>query len=460
MSSNSQKRDLDDFQVVYEKWRVLKEAFNEFPFLISIFRRSLLENELSKINPCSITGVNRSKEVKFRWQKKMNLRLNFWKLFSVKKITLYIILIKRIFEIYVFKKNQFSIISYIHKTPLLENSLKQIFKENFNFKNGFLEKSFITLLSSILLRTSIRKKDYELIIKSGMDVVFDPKKNTSNIANIEIRLIKSISIVKFFLRLLKVKLIITHDAHSHVGMIIAHAAKELNIKVIEVAHGYTQDESLLTIFPLFADYEIVWSDSVRDMINSKFANHFEEKFYLNKILSFSQPLKIYHEQSPITYSLRKNILVLIPSIKSFNEKEKKSTIKCFRKLIEQLNKNNFKVNVRPHPSDFEIVDKSSHFKILRGLSDFDLDPKTILRRYNIVIGAMSSLLFEAAIHKLYVFQISEYPGVIIEGANLVNFNNCLDMVLNRNNLDKHEIEDFRVNEFFSILKIHTLINQD
>jgi len=340
----------------------------------------------------------------------------------------------------------------VHRTPQLENSLKVFFKKKVNINTCYLDKSYISLISSIVLTVSLKKKDYKAIIKNGMCSIFSLENESEVLLSIERRLRMAISIVKFSLKFFRVSLVVTHDSHSQVGMVIAYAAKELNIKVVEVAHGYTQDESLLTVFPLYADYEVVWSDDVQEMIRKKLSGTCQEDFYLQKIISFSQPLLSVSRHKFIKQNeIDKNILILIPAIKAYNSTDKASTLDKFEKLAEQLNDKKYKVFIRPHPSDFNSIKLSKDFEHLKSYCHFDLNQTAELHTYNIVVGAMSSLLFEAAINGLYVFQLVDYPGVIIEGARPVNFIDCLDRINDRELSAKNHIDPFRTDNFNNFL---------
>lgn len=441
----------DDFEIVFDQWPKLKEEYFQFPLVASIFRRSLLEDRLSKINADSITGVNRVKEIEYRWKKKLKSRVSILNILSPRKLALYSSLFVKILSIHLFNTHSFSVISYIHKTPCLENSFKEFLNENLKVKTFYFEKSFISFLSSIILSLSLSKKLHNNIIESGVQAVLSSK-NDQELYSLENRLIKTIIFVKKIFKILQIKIIFTHDSHSQVGMIIATAAKELKIKIIEVSHGYTQDESLLTIFPLYADYEIVWSDNVQSMIKKKFSGTYLEKFYFHKIVSFSQPVSIVNKNKPGNYTIiKKNILVIIPSIKSFNDDLKAQTFNNFKKLIKSLISKKYKVYFRPHPSDFNLVTSNEFFINFKSYCIFDLKKSASLENYNIVLGGMSSLLFEAASMGLFTFQITEYPGVMIEGATPVNFRNCLEKIENMNLRPRNKIDSFRIDKFHNFL---------
>jgi len=54
MFTNKHSYFKDDFDVVFDQWNRIQKDFINFPLAVSIFRRSLLEDRLSKINPKTI----------------------------------------------------------------------------------------------------------------------------------------------------------------------------------------------------------------------------------------------------------------------------------------------------------------------------------------------------------------------------------------------------------------------
>lgn len=444
MSTDYYTKYNDDFKVISKAWIDLNKEYYSFPLLLSVFRRSLLEDRLSRVNPISITGVDRSKEILYRWNKKIRSRATLFNLFSPRKVLLYLSLLIQIVDIYILRKSKFSVISYIHKTPLMEVHLKSFFIKELHTKVCYLDKTFISFISSIVLLTSLSKRQYRIAKTGDIESIFNPKDKPSCLL-MEKRLRRSISIVKFIFLSLRVKLIITHDAHSHTGIIIAHAAKEMGVKVVEVAHGYTQDEALLTIFPLFADYEVVWGDLVRSFIINKTTSNIQESLPTKKILSFSQLVR----DSSLNYksNLSKKILFLVPSVKSYNVNERSATFIKFSCLICDFVQQGYQATVRLHPSDFDLIDSYSELSTIKEKSCIDISKKANLDNFDIVVGGMSSLLYEAAVFGLLAFQLTDYPGVIIQGSIPVTFSNCLEKVSNNSVIYECRIPPFRVKEF-------------
>ena len=457
-NENVAQRD-NDFKIVCKLWSEIKFKFAAFPLVYSIFRRSLLETELSKVNPETIGGLGRSREVHIRWKKKVRMRVNIISAFSFRKLSVYFFLVRQLLIIYFSAdKNKFSIISYVHRTPALEKSLERFFEKRFKHQVCWLKKPVWSVLSSFLLFISFSYRNYQSVLEKSVDDVLYP--DNSELHAITKRLDLGIKFAAFFLKVLNVKIIFSHDCHSQVGMLITHAARLCDIPVVEVAHGYTQDESLLTVFPMSADYEIVWGDLLKDQIKERLL---EERVFDRSgdlIRSFGQIIRgddltevgarVVEEHGPVPAN---RVLVLVPRLFTYLDiSSRTAVISEFAYLIAELERSRCSVSIRPSPfcREADLLILQRYGGIFSAI-DIDSDQVVDLDRFDIVIGAMSSLLYEAAICGVRAYQLSDFPGVHIEGAIITSFHECVSDIHRSNNYPQDTVSRFRETEFRSFL---------
>lgn len=226
-----------------------------------------------------------------------------------------------------------------------------------------------------------------------------------DMASLESAIASSIERTKKVLVSYGVSKVVMQNEHSPFEKIILLACRELNIKVIVIAHGFIQDHYLITIAPIRADALVVWS-----LDELKLLSRFLPKCEREKLRYFGWPFPLIQ---------RKNIidrypLFILTDVNFLSDKEFDETVKFIHSLQESF----ANLRIRPHPANY--LDISLNANKVRRIFSNQISDDSLnhdLSYSSFVIGNDSSVLVHAAQSGIPSFQLkctlkNNMPGVI------------------------------------------------
>lgn len=243
----------------------------------------------------------------------------------------------------------------------------------------------------------------DFVSYNGVEKIFEEKDRAKKYDG-EVRLIINKIIRK--LKRTNVVLVITQDCHSFSGRILLKACNEVNVRIVEVAHGYTQDNYLITLAPIFADLELVWTKRLRETIVTVLRSSEKER-----LVSFGFPRKKIKVEE---FDGKIYVLVLIPPFHHLEDYVAHSSYKEMGAIVMFFKKNNVELMCRPHPGDkTELRDKFLKEYCGNNVSFESLSED--LKKSFLVIGYSSSVLVEAVFNGIKAIKIKSSNDHYCEG---------------------------------------------
>ena len=233
--------------------------------------------------------------------------------------------------------------------------------------------------------------------------------------------------------------LLLHTDQTPIGYIFIQAAKKRNIKTAVLAHGTLADPYLCSVLPSHAKKIFVWTE--------------ENKKYIDKCGKSKIAEVVSGIKTGIVIRKKENCVLVVADPYYFANKNLE--IK-FENFIQKLRKkvNLLKLIYCPHPSDRNIITKKKVISL--GLEWSEIPTYKVAENAKIVIGSVSSFLFESYHSGIPTFQLKEllfnYPKVLldhwkIEGVQQVTYNNFLDnyesIIKNDLNIPKNKKVDIK-----------------
>lgn len=250
-------------------------------------------------------------------------------------------------------------------------------------------------------------------IKSGeYDDIFEDQKNS---LAFECYLETVVADLASKIQSLNIKIIVSHDFHSGRGSLLANACRKAGIPSVEVAHGYTTNRYWLTVWPIRADYEILWSDNLVNAARQDFS-HFNS-FRSVQVKTFGIPITQRNRYLP---DGDKYILLLLEHFSghSRNIENIKMVTDAGKSLLSQ----GYNVVFRPHPRAFQFQQISQYEDIVQSRIR-NVGIEEALNNSDVVIGASSSVLVQAAVYGIPVFQIAQTHALEMPGIQKITLQN-------------------------------------
>jgi hypothetical protein len=233
--------------------------------------------------------------------------------------------------------------------------------------------------------------------------------------------------------------LLLHTDQTPMGYIFIQAAKKNNIKTAVLAHGNLKDPTLLSVLPSHAKKIFVWTKE-----NEKYIN----KCNKSKIAELVSGIK-----TGIIIRKKANSVLVVADPYYFVNKNLEIKFKNFiQKLLKKVNP--LKLIYCPHPSDRNIITKKKVINL--GLEWSEISTYKVAENAKIVIGSVSSFLFESYQAGIPTFQLKEllfnYSKVFldhwkIEGVQQVTYDNFLDnyesIIKNDLNIPKNKDVDIK-----------------
>jgi len=217
----------------------------------------------------------------------------------------------------------------------------------------------------------------------------------------------------------RINVVVTQDAHSCTGALLALGARKQNIQVIEIAHGLLLDPLLITCFPTEATKHLVWNEGLDDDLNRLATEyslrHVQYSSYGWFVERCDLRAESVKDQADLPVpDLKSSLptLVLLNQLRGYDE----VTREKFRLAAQRFEKKLIRLEVeyvfRRHPSDID-----NGFTGYLCSDRFDqrrIDQ--IIDKYSSVVGAPSSLMCFFSVNGTAVCQIREmslYPCITI-----------------------------------------------
>ncbi|QDS96352.1 hypothetical protein FF011L_51600 [Roseimaritima multifibrata] len=258
---------------------------------------------------------------------------------------------------------------------------------------------------------------------------------------------KNVFSVRNFLSQEKIALLVVHDAHHVAGRIICAAAEQCGIPVVEVAHGYTQCPNLISVSPVIASVEVVWSDQLASRIRC-----FGLPSDRCRVVSFGFPKSLVC-RCPLPRF--RQALVLVNPISRMSVREREIYHSEMSHVLRMFCDHGWLVKLRVHPSE----------KYLSVVADFFCDFDVILRKdtlendlanSRIVVGTASSVLVEALFNGIPVIQLAGDKDIRLEHLTVkqsvdLAWNDVESILSNANNRHSSNVPEFRSLRFREFL---------
>lgn len=202
---------------------------------------------------------------------------------------------------------------------------------------------------------------------------------------------------------LRLELLVSQNFHTSTGVILSRALKNTRVKSIELAHCYTQDPFLVTVLPVFADLEVLWTDELSKEI-SKISPKFRFSY-------FGYPNLINKKKKEV--NSKTSILLLFPGLQAVLPENRTNLIVNFERVLNRLilDYPDFKISIRSHPGDKTPETQKAKFQYHYYFSGKSL--RTELEISDLVIGGASSVLVDAFYNGIPALQIVEFDSTEI-----------------------------------------------
>lgn len=210
------------------------------------------------------------------------------------------------------------------------------------------------------------------------------------------------------------QLFMSQDFHSLIGRLLCIASARAKVITVEVAHGYTQDQTLLTVAPFVSNYSILWSDRLVENVKKVLPANYHSRLH-----SFGPPLKtLSSKKSTISHSKEKslNCLVVLPPLGHLDKINQAIEIRRATKIIMIIRKHFTNIVVRLKSTDTAREKYLTEKIILKSKFSKNSLYKDI-KWADYVIGPSSSVLLEAVISRKNAIEITRELGAstLIEG---------------------------------------------
>ncbi|ABI57707.1 HAD family hydrolase [Alkalilimnicola ehrlichii MLHE-1] len=206
------------------------------------------------------------------------------------------------------------------------------------------------------------------------------------------------------LRAMNVTAVITTGDAGPAPRLLCAAARRLGIPYLVVCHGYLQDPNLVSVCPVHADALLVWSAA--------------QQRQLRTVLPPDQADRVHYFGNPCADGRRGTgtgdaVLIALEPQEAMAAAPRQAEL--LSRLVTQLQAAGRRVVVRPHPKSRACAQTRRLIQdwgceASRGTLERDLDEAAA------VVGANTSVLFEAATRGVPAFQVAELARLTIEGA--------------------------------------------
>lgn len=238
------------------------------------------------------------------------------------------------------------------------------------------------------------------------------------------------------LRKYRIKSIISTDLHSTSGLIIAYSAQKALIPTMEYSHAILYDPGLISVAPIVADRELLWSNHCMNYMRT----HSPEQVLRCEVVGVPQ---LRPKISSSTAAKPSAVLLLLEIKEIFSSEYNFSLyIKLVRKIIDLCKSNNIVIKLREHPK----YQKLERYR--REFSDVDFSTggfTDALSSISFVVGASSSTLAEASANGIGALSVSELRLIAnveeISGIPSVTIEQLSGFILGKNET---------VNNYFSL----------
>jgi hypothetical protein len=336
-------------------------------------------------------------------------------------------------------------------TPQIDNST--VFKSHLirqKLTGLIIEENtayILNLLLSILLKKS-KKIEYEKLhfFKSKINGRKFLIENQYSIFNEINRLV---SIVAFFLKLIRTKNLITGDAISILGSIKALSAKKNGMGFFEIFHGYPQIKNLVGIFPPKADIHFHWTDEI---INS-FKKYVPRK-YVHRYKCLGYPVKLKKK------NICSNTLILFPDLHHYNKSIRSILVNDILEITNNLSKFT-NVVVRSHPAAFDLFNKKYRKLIIEkgGVPSENISLLDDLSNASIVIGHESTVLVTALYNRIPAIMIKKSDCFYCDNVPIIHLSKIKTLLKSKRSMQKLcKNFKFPINKKFNHYSFNKLLN--
>jgi hypothetical protein len=379
---------------------------------------------------------NKVEKLYYRLNKKIKKNYNFldqeykevkslfelqFRLFELKRINAANTLLKKITKPNIFHKNIYRIIiiiysnlfNFFHKTPRIFMRSKTMSKFAEKKLQADLRYNKIKTLGTVSFSDSLIERFRYIYLNTFIYDILELASEVHYVLKIYkcdnvkklVRLIKSDIFIKkinaafksdknFISKVLKkfcIRGLLLHTDQTPMGYIFIQAAKKKNIKTAVLAHGTVSDPPLASVLPIHANKIFVWTKESEKYIN--FCNKSQKAELVSGIKT--------------RIIIRKKANCIIIAGDPYNFINKNLEIK-FENFIKQLHKksNSLRILYCPHPTD---RNKITQKKIINlGLQWSEISTYKAAENARMVIGGVSSFLFESYCSGIPTFQLKEF----------------------------------------------------
>lgn len=247
-----------------------------------------------------------------------------------------------------------------------------------------------------------------MIQRKSLMAVFD---NPNILSKVEENIEKEIKKTQKVLRKNNVKGLVCNTDFTPKDRVLVAAANRLEIEYTVIAHGYIQDQTLLSYAPIKADNLLVWSEKQKLEVQAAVTS--KEK---SKVKYYGWP-KLYQKWSKPS---RGQILVVFPPISgNYSTATNRESSKI---LLNELVNYYREIKVRLHPRESGSVIPGWLSEMLQS-GKIEMSNKELEEEFDqslLVVGLQSSTLMESALYGVPTFQYSEGDGVPIEGVKIIS----------------------------------------
>lgn len=199
--------------------------------------------------------------------------------------------------------------------------------------------------------------------------------------------------------------ILSHNLHFKEGYILAKASQMAGIPTIEVAHGFTADPLWMSVWPIHADYEVLWSHGILKRAEKDWPD-------ARRARSFGAPFMSL-ERGPV---IGDSVLLLLDPLFSKHGWEKLKRMESFGKVLVERGA---KIQFRAHPKCKSHDDLKVYSTFL--IDHLSEDSLAVdLNRARAVVGTVSSVLAESVAMGIPSYQLNDGEDIMVEGAKTFN----------------------------------------
>jgi hypothetical protein len=217
------------------------------------------------------------------------------------------------------------------------------------------------------------------------------------------------------MKLIGIEGLILQNEHTFEEKIIVRAAKNLNIPIVTIAHGYVQQRELIPYAPFVADQLVLWTKSQKDFFDKFDCNFSRKTLYLG------WPFSPLH----INQGIHKKTLIVLTDIDNDCTEEEFGLTLDF---IDNYLKKCRRTEIRLHPASTKVCTQRVNYIKTKYKDKLDIDHIDIsLSSSQLVLGHDSSVLVTSVMNNIPTVRFEETAKAYMPEVTTLKMHQILDM---------------------------------